>query len=48
MERTVIRSMLALLFLVLCTGPTTVFAQPSPSTPRFQAHFAPTAPTQQG
>ncbi len=35
MERTVTRSVLALLFLVLCTGPTTVLAQPSPSTPRF-------------
>ena len=35
MERTVARSVLALLFLVLCAGPTTVLAQPSPSTPRF-------------
>jgi len=35
MERTVTRSVLALLFLVFCTGPTTVLAQPSPSTPRF-------------
>ena len=32
---TVTRSVLGLLFLVLCVGPSTVFAQPDPSTPRF-------------